>query len=137
MGFLQRKYWRFRDWNNERRWKKQRAKKGYADVDVWNLHYWLTDTFPKMVYDLRDSKHGAPEYEFEEFEHFPLLWVEEQSKILLQQKRDKGFFKEDDKDKTWDKNEEHLDLWGKEKFFDRWWMVLSRIAWCLEQASVI
>ena len=53
----------------------------------------------------------------------------------MQQKRDKGFFKEDDKDKTWDENEEHLDLWGKEKFFDRWWMVLSRIAWCLEQAS--
>lgn len=30
---------------------------------------------------------------------------------------------------------EDIDFWGKDKCFDRWWIILTRIAWCLEQAS--
>ena len=102
--------------------KKQRYKKGFADCDCWNMHYWFCSTFPKMMRTLRDMKHGAPEFEFEEFENFPLLWVAEESKELLRQKREKDY-------------DEEIDIFGKDKCFDRWWFVLSRIAYCLEQAD--
>lgn len=100
----------------------QRAIKGYSNDMCWGMCYWFGDTFPKMIRNLRDMKHGAPELEFEEFDNFPLKWIEEESKILLKQKKEKDY-------------EEELDLWGKEKYFDRWWFVLSRIAYCLEQAN--
>ena len=111
--------WKIRDYKFEKRMAKQRKKRGFSDNDCWGMCYWFGDTFPKMVRNLRDMKHGAPELEFEEFNNFPLKWVEEESKELLKQKKEKDY-------------EEELDLWGKEKCFDRWWFVLSRIAYCLE-----
>lgn len=106
----------------EKRMAKQRKKRGYADCDCWNMFNWFQETFPQMIRNLRDMKHGAPELEFEEVENFPLDWVSKQSEILLKQKKDKGY-------------EEEIDLWGKEKIFDRWWLILSRIAYCLEESN--
>lgn len=113
---------KFSDWRFNRRMARQRKKKGYSDNMCWGMHDWFTTTFPKMMIELRDMKHGAPEYEFEEFDNFPLQWVEEQSKILLEQKKKKG-------------EDEELDFWGKDKIFDRWWMILSRIAYCLQESD--
>ena len=110
------------DWRFEKRMAKQRNKRGFSDSDCWGMCYWFGDTFPKMIRNLRDMKHGAPELEFEEVDNFPLQWVEEESKELLKQKQKKGY-------------EIEIDLWGKDKIFDRWWFVLSRIAYCLEQAN--
>lgn len=100
----------------------QRFLYGYSNSDCWNMHYWLGDTFPKMIRKLRDTKMGAPEAEFEEFDNFPTEWIEEQSKILLEQKKKKGY-------------KEEIVVNGEEKIFDRWWFILSRIAYCLEQSN--
>lgn len=114
--------WKFNDWKFDRKMAKQRRKKGYSDADCWNMFNWFQETFPNMLRCLRDMKHGAPDEPFEEIEKFPLQWVEEQSKILLKQKKRKGY-------------EEEINLWGEEKIFDRWWLILSRIAYCLEESS--
>lgn len=114
--------WKFRDWKFNRRMAKQRKKKGFADCDCWGMDYWFCETFVKMIRTLRDMKHGAPEKEFEEFDNFPLSWVNQTAPTFLKQKQEKY-------------NEDELDLWGEEKYFDRWWFVLERIAWCLEQAG--
>lgn len=115
------KFW-WSDKRFERRMARQRKKKGYSDCDCWNMFNWFQETFPKMVRNLRDMKHGAPELAFEEVDNFPLQWVAEQSQILLEQKKKKEY-------------EEEIDLWGKERIFDRWWLILSRIAYCLEESS--
>ena len=52
-------FYKFRDWLRERNMKKQRYKRGFSDSDCWGMCYWLTDTFPKMVYTLRDMKHRS------------------------------------------------------------------------------
>lgn len=40
--------------------KCQRFKKGYADIDVWNLSYWFETTVPKMLAELNKTRHGYP-----------------------------------------------------------------------------
>lgn len=120
---FRRIWYKVRDWKFDRRMAKQRRKRGFADCDCWGMDYWFCDTFVKMIRTLRDMKHGAPEREFEEFDTFPLAWVNEKAKILLEKKNEQGW------------EDEGLDFWGDEKYFDRWWMVLERIAWCLEQSG--
>ena len=122
------------DYRFEKRMAKQRKKRKFSDSDCWGMCYWFGDTFPKMIRHLRNMKNGAPQLEFEEFDNFPLQWVAEESKCIMELKRKKW----ESMDKEYRKEypfEEELDLWGKEKFFDRWLFVLSRIAYCLEQAS--
>lgn len=120
--FLKSIIWKLEEFNFNRRMAKQRKKKGYSDCDCWNMFGWFQETFPKMIRDLRDMKHGAPELEFEEVDNFPIKWIEEQSKILLKQKKEKDYGEE-------------IDLFGKNKIFDRWWFILSRIAYCLEESD--
>ena len=121
--FLKRLKFKYQDWRFERRKKKQRKKQGFADADCWGLDYWLCDTFPKMIENLRDMKHGAPELPFEEVDNFPSLWRNDQTKILLEQKRKNGY-------------DEEVNLFGDKSCFDRWWLVLSRIAYCLKEANI-
>lgn len=111
--------WKIRDWRFERRMAKQRYKKGYADCDCWGMHYWFSSTFPKMVLRLRDMKHGYPDLPFEEVENFPLQWVNETALEIAKQKAKVGY-------------EESVILTDT---FDRWQLVLSRIAWCFQQAD--
>lgn len=101
----------------------QRFRKGYADVDVWSMNDWFQEILPRMIIELRDMKQGAPEEKFEEVDNFPLLWVSEQCEILLKQKKKKGYEKE-------------INLYnGRDKIFDRWWLILSRIAYCLQESG--
>lgn len=130
--FRPRLYRKFKEYKFERKMKKQRYKQGYSDSDCWSLHYWLTETFPKMIYNLRDMKHGAPEYEFEEFEELPLDWVNEYALKFTEQVE-----KEAQKGEDYDYSSS-ICFWGgtiEDRCFCRWWIILTRIAWCLEQAS--
>ena len=125
-------YRKFKNWKFERKMKKQRYKQGYSDSDCWNLHYWMTDILPKMIYNLRDMKQGAPEEEFEEFENLPLEWVNEFA-LKFTKQIEENSKKGEDYDYT-----DTICFWSgtvKDRCFCRWWIILSRIAWCLEQAS--
>lgn len=100
----------------------QRAFKGYSKDQCWDLNGWMTNTLPKMIRELRDMAQGYPAtLEFEEIKNFPLKWIEEESKILLEQKKKKGL-------------EEEVLLFDENKF-DRWWLILSRMAYCFEQSN--
>lgn len=122
------------DWRFEKRMARQRYKKGFSDSDCWGMDYWFGSTFPKMIRTLRDMKHGAPEKDFEEVEQFPLLWVAEECNNLMEIKR-KFWERQSKKYKKENPFEEEIVLWGKDNIFDRWLLILSRIAYCLEQAD--
>lgn len=44
----------------DKKQRKQRKQKGFSDSDCWGLNYWLGDTFPKMIRNLRDMKNNYP-----------------------------------------------------------------------------
>ena len=53
------------------KWKIQRFKRGYADVDVWNFETWFLGTIPKMLTQLKKQLHGCPiDMEFEDWENY-------------------------------------------------------------------
>lgn len=122
------------DWIFNIRMAMQRAIRGYSDDNCWSMWSWLSITFPKMLRTLRDMKNGAPEKDFEEVEQFPLLWVAEECNNLMEIKR-KFWKRQSKKYKKENPFEEEIILWGNDKIFDRWLLVLSRIAYCLEQSN--
>lgn len=97
------------------RW--QRFVRGYSGSDCCDLHYWFSETLPKMIITLRDYKHGYPELEFEEVDNFSIEWIEEAAKDIIKSKVESDL-------------DEELDL---KDGFDRWQLILTRIAWCLEE----
>ena len=53
------------------KWKIQRFKRGYADVDVWDFESWFLDIIPKMLTQLKKQLHGCPiNMEFEDWENY-------------------------------------------------------------------
>lgn len=108
---------KFNEYRFEKRMAKQRYKKGFSDSDCWGMNYWLTSTFPDMILNLRDMKHGAPELPFEEFDRLPLDWkdIELQKYKVIQEKN--GY-------------EYELD-----SIFTKWYILLTRIAYCLKEAN--
>ena len=53
------------------KWKTQRFKRGYADVDVWDFEYWFLETIPKMLTQLKKELHGCPiNMGFEDWENY-------------------------------------------------------------------
>ena len=116
--FFRRLKYKINDIIFDKRMRRQRYKKGYADVDYWNMHYWICDTFVKMLTDLRNTQHGYSDLEFEEVDNFPIDWKEKVEKEL---------------------REAHIKRWGGDYDEDnnslKWDLILTRIIWCLNQAS--
>lgn len=108
---------KFNEYRFEKRMAKQRYKKGFSDSDCWGMNYWLTSTFPDMILNLRDMKHGAPELPFEEFDKLPLDWKDKelQKYKLIQEKN--GYEYEPD------------------SIFTKWYILLTRMAYCLKEAD--
>lgn len=105
------------DYRFEKRMAKQRYKRGYSDSDCWGMNYWLCETFPKMIINLRDMKHSAPELEFEEYYTLPENW--------------KNKYKNQYEERC---QKDNL-LYEEDSIFEKWYVILSRIAYCLEQAN--
>ena len=49
----------FNNFYNEIKWFIQRGRRGYADCDVWNMHSYLSNMFPKMIRQLKNND-GCP-----------------------------------------------------------------------------
>lgn len=101
----------------ELKMKKQRFKKGYSNSDCWSMHYWLGDTFPKMIKTLRDMKHGSPDLDFSEFYNLPLDWLIPELEKLEKIREKEGY---------------EYNIYD---CFDKWYIILTRIAYCLEQTN--
>lgn len=109
---------KLKDYKFKRRMKKQRYKRGFSDSDCWALCYWLCDTLPKMILNLRDMKHGYPCGEdFPEYDKFPEDWK------LQELDKCKKVFEEQDWEFTFDDP------------MVKWYITLTRIAFCLQQAN--
>lgn len=108
----------------------QRVTKGYCDQDVWNIDYWFLKTVPKMIKELQKIKHGTPMNTFPEIEKMPINWVRRECKLLEDYK---ATLKIDDEFKSVDisRGKKDSELANP----DRWWIIMSRMAYCLEQAD--
>ena len=54
------------DFPKEIKWLFQRAKRGYADCDVWNLSHYLSSVIAGSVKRLKKIQHGLPTVIFTE-----------------------------------------------------------------------
>ena len=63
--------YRVKELSSSLKWKVQRFKRGYADVDVWDFESWFLDIIPKMLTQLKKQLHGCPiNMEFEDWENY-------------------------------------------------------------------
>lgn len=44
----------------QRKWARQRAARGYADCDVWDIRGWFLGVFPAMLDQMAEEAHGYP-----------------------------------------------------------------------------
>lgn len=107
---------KFKEYLFDKKQRKQRKQKGFSDSDCWSLNYWLGDTFPKMIRNLRDMKNSYPMCKFEEVDNFPKDWLE------LEINKMNEVFKS-----------QHYD--ASDELFNKWYLILTRIAYCLEQTN--
>lgn len=45
---------------NQKKFARQRIKRGFADIDVWSIDGWFMDIMPKMLTQLRKTHVGSP-----------------------------------------------------------------------------
>lgn len=107
-----------KDYKFNKKMAKQRAKRGFSDDMCWGMYDWFLETFPKMIINLRDMKHGYPELDFEEIEKIPISWIKSVSKEINEINKKDGYGEFNIKDG-----------------FNRWQLILTRIAYCLTQAN--
>ena len=58
--------WKLREMRNERRFRRERAKKGYCIYDLWAMDDWFISIIPKMLREFKEKNWC-----------YPTLWVEE------------------------------------------------------------
>ena len=110
------------------KWKFQKMKKGYCDQDIWGMDYWFFEQFPKMLRELRETKHGVPFYTFPEVDQFPKGWLRDEIKNLEKWKLKNGY--DGGKVNIYDGNTD-----SEYPNPDRWWIIISRMIWCFERAN--
>lgn len=45
---------------NQKKYARQRIKRGFADEDVWSIDIWFMNVMPKMLKQLRETHVGSP-----------------------------------------------------------------------------
>lgn len=51
---------RIKDFFQERRYRRQRAKRGWSVKDTWNIDYWFLNILPQMLEYLKEHHIGFP-----------------------------------------------------------------------------
>lgn len=46
----------------QKKWARQRAVKGYADIDVYDIRAWFIKVMPSMLDQMAENAHGSPVY---------------------------------------------------------------------------
>ncbi|MCM1257958.1 MAG: hypothetical protein NC307_08915 [Roseburia sp.] len=44
------------------RWSRQRIVRGYSDSDIWDMYGYLQTLLPDMLQNLKDNRHGSPDF---------------------------------------------------------------------------
>ena len=59
---------RLEEKREKKKFQRQRAKKGYADCNVWEMRTWFINTAKPMLFEMHDKTYNHPEeLEFEEW----------------------------------------------------------------------
>lgn len=99
---------------------KEYQKKGYVSENLFDISNWICETFPKMLREFASKTHGAPELNFEEIECMPLQWVNDTIGEINRTRQNKI------------EVEAPFDI---DNLFDRWELILYRMAYCFERAN--
>lgn len=103
----------------------QRFCRGYADCDYWGFYDRFLYIVPLIIKDLRDYCHGSAECEYEEIESYSIDFIEYAKKEIEKGNHRAGY-------DTKEYSDWKFDLYDH---FIRYKIILTRIAWCLEQAD--
>ena len=57
---IHRIYYKIKDFPSDIKHYYQRAKKGYSYQDIWSIDCLFMEIMPKMLNDLKKTKHGCP-----------------------------------------------------------------------------
>ena len=58
---------RIKDFRLHRKWARQRAKRGFCDADLWEIHTWFIEIMPDMLEKLADTAHSYPQRMWDEY----------------------------------------------------------------------
>lgn len=100
---------------DERRYRKQRKKNGYAVCDLWGMDYWFSELLPRMLKDMKNRKYAYSELEYEEVNSLPEKFIDNCKEEFL-------------------KNFEDIDKFDYVKDgFVREYIIISRIEYCFRE----
>jgi len=89
------------------KWAYQRATRGFADCDVWNMDNWLLDVIPGALKQLADNHYGWPGTEqFPEPEDWT-QYLKDMAQKFYSAKEDNDFYPMPEHDKWWKWIEDH------------------------------
>lgn len=61
-----------RYWKDHIEYARQRVSRGWDDRAAWSVEYYLAETLPSIIRQLKEKGHGVPVHMFEGWEKFPL-----------------------------------------------------------------
>jgi len=111
----------------EHKHRKQRAKRGWADNDLFSIDWWFQNTFVDMLDNFQIRTHGHPQEKFEEVDTFPKGWIkltlDDIKKETLNYKY--NCFTEEDVDKMITNMDD----------FIKWKLIIKRIIYLLKESN--
>lgn len=90
----------------ELKWAKQRAIRGYADCDVWNMDVWFGYVVADMLDQLGDTANGWPDRDFKSFEDWK-AWLHKTAAAIRMTREDQ----QDKINPYWEPYKNELDNW--------------------------
>ena len=112
------------------KYRCQRFKRGYADIDLFSLDYWFCDTFVRMLKQFELNLHGYPcTRDFKELDKLSQEWKVEKYNEIIEELKNNEFIS---KDMTM---KEILEEYPMDDDFIKWKMLLKYIIECLEIAN--
>ena len=119
--------WRYPSnwWNNIRlffrryKWAYQRASRGYADSDVWDLDAFYLNLFHDTLNHLAEHHHGYPGTEEFPTDEKWTAYLKEMAQLFYQANENNEAFPHPEEEKWWAWEQEHPDY--SERFLNADW----------------
>lgn len=109
----------------KRKYKKQRAKRGYADEDLFDISNWFGTTFVNMLQDFQCNLIGYTGEHIPELDNLDYKWKLETYKVIIDEIYDQ------DKFRTLQGIFEEYPI---DDPYIEWRLILKRIIYCLKES---
>lgn len=114
---------KLKDFKNKMLYRKQRAKKGYCDEDLYSIFNWFIKIFPKMLGEFAECTFGYPCKKSEmiaEVDKMPCDWIIEQQEII---------------EKNYKKNKRTIEKIDVKDSMTCWLLIILRMKYCFEHCD--